>query len=244
MANVTEIGGDVTHDRTSYARGQMLQALRPRAQSRYNGYREKKLEAEAMLRHLRERGEELGQRLYMLTHNLSAAKQNNGAVDFYEKQASAAQAEFDAVAAKRSKLDAQRTIYTGVLSRLDQYLNDRAAGMWRGPRYDGDATPPVAALRKNESYGDALRRCQDEVAALDLQLTQVRNAPPPAQELRELIVTKLAALASALGHRWTTNPVTGEQELRLVAPDLSDWASATNVEGMLTGYFMLASSPR
>src|SRR5262245_45435311 len=152
MADVTaHAGADVVRDPTSYARRQALEALPPRAQSKYNRYVEKKLECETLARHYRERGEELGQRLYVLNHNLGAARQNGGAVDYYTRQASAAQAEYDALSAKRSKLDAQRVIFTNIVQQLDSFLLAKSSGMWKGPRHDSEAEPPVAQLREGET---------------------------------------------------------------------------------------------
>ena len=232
-------GADVGRDQSAYARNQYLESLPGHAQVKYRQYIERKSEAEALLRHLRERGEELGQKLHLMQHNLGAGRQRNGAVDYYEKQTSAAQAEHDALTAKRSKLDAQHGVLAGIMNALNAWLFAQSNGMAHGPRYDSTAETPRAALHEGENFLTAIRRVQDETMAVNLQLAQVRSAPPPAKELREMIVTQLAGLRSAnFGHRWVTNPITGVEELKLVAPDLVDWAAATNPSGLITGYLL------
>ena len=217
----------------------MLEALPPNAQVKYNQYVERKREAETLTSYYRERSDELGQKLYVLQHNLSAAKQNDGAISYYERQTSAAQAEYDALAAKRSSTDTRRIIFTNIVQQLDNYLNAKSNGMWRGPHYDSAAEPAVAKLRKGESYADAIRRCQDEASALDLQLVTLRNAPPPPDEVREMIVSQLASLrsSSGFGHRFVTDGL-GNEKLELIAPDLMMWSDASNVRGLLTTYML------
>ena len=239
MADVTTPAGvDVVRDPTAYARRQTLEVLPPHAQVKYNQYVERKREAETLTSYYRERSDELGQKLYVLQHNLSAAKQNDGAISYYERQTSAAQAEYDALAAKRSSTDTRRIIFTNIVQQLDNYLNAKSNGMWRGPHHE-DAEPPVAKLRKGESYADAIRRCQDEASALDLQLVTLRNAPPPPDEVREMIVSQLASLrsSSGFGHRFVTDGL-GNEKLELIAPDLMMWSDASNVRGLLTTYML------
>ena len=118
MADVTPFTGvNVVRDPTAYVRRQVLEALPPLAQVKYNQYVERKREAETLSSYYRERSDELGQKLYVLQHNLSAAKQNDGAISYYERQPSAAQAEYDALAAKRSSTDTRRIIFTNVVQQ-------------------------------------------------------------------------------------------------------------------------------
>ena len=64
----------------------------------------------------------------VVQHNLAAAKQNDGAISHYERQTSAAQAEYDALAAKRSSTDTRRIIFTNIVQQLDNYLNAKSNG--------------------------------------------------------------------------------------------------------------------
>ena len=79
MADVTAMD-DVVHDASAYARNAILAGLPPHAQSRYRQFGERKAEAEALLRHLIERDQEMTQRLTVAAHNIVASRQNGASI--------------------------------------------------------------------------------------------------------------------------------------------------------------------
>jgi len=154
-----------------------------------------------------------------------------------------ARAEYDTLAAKRSKNDTVRVRHEGIVNDLNQWLT--AKGHWadKGLRHDSDIEPPVAQLRRDESFLDAIRRVQREISDAQTKVLEIKAAPPPGREIRAEIERQLQAMRNSVnfGHTFRTDR-NGIERLELVAPDLHSWligaGAETNVRGMITQYMM------
>src|SRR5262249_39657659 len=80
---------------------------------------------------------------------------------------------------------------------------------------------------------------RSEVADLQMELAQVRAAPPPPDEIRSMIREQLVSrhAAAACGYRWERDALNVER-LQLFAPDIAPWAPAMHPGGMITAWLL------
>jgi hypothetical protein len=205
-----------------YSLTQLLERLPAHARRKYDDIKALLADSEALQRSLMERIKVKEDQLADLMRRRSYASDggNDAEVKRLDDELAAVRADFDRLERERSKRNSVRANSDQVVSRLNNFLMERASGAV-------DVAPPPrltsvpAGRKKGESTADALTRVRREIGAAKAELLRIRSAPPPSDEIKLSIIEEVDALAKEGRPLVTCND--GKVELHL--PDVQIYAS-------------------
>jgi hypothetical protein len=179
-----------------YSLTQCLDRLPPRARGKYDDLRAMLADSEALQRSLMERVRAKEERLADLARRRDYAVRPGGdaaQLARLDAELAVVRADLDRLERERARRNSVRANTEQVVSRLNNFIMQLFSGA------SDAAAPPwpanVPGPRDGESVSDAILRLRRDIAVAQGELRRVQTAPPPASEIRAVLVAEVDRMA-------------------------------------------------
>jgi hypothetical protein len=170
----------------AYSLVQVVERLPLKARRKYDDLKALLADSEALQRSLMERMKAAEERLARISRQSSHG--NDG-------ELTAVRVDLDKLERERSKRNSVRANTEQVVSRLNNFLMERASGV-SDVSYPPRLTSVPVGRRKGESTTDAILRVRREISAATGELMRIKSAPLPKEEVQLALIQEVDRMAS------------------------------------------------